>query len=144
MLAMDGLVGCAIVDSATGLVLAREMRAEPAVDMDLAAAASAQVLRAHRQAARSMGLGEQVDEVMTSAGPRQQVMRTVLQKRFGKIFKAELPLADIDLPSDLQKAGPLAVTNAAAAHGWLLLTWRRAPARARIADGQTQLALPTK
>ena len=24
-----------------------------------------------------MGLGEQVDEVMTSAGPRQQVMRTV-------------------------------------------------------------------
>ncbi len=77
MLAMDGLIGCAIVDSATGLVLAREMRPEPVVDMDLAAAASAQVLRAHRQAARSMGLGEQVDEVMTSAGPRQQVMRTV-------------------------------------------------------------------
>ena len=77
MLALDGLIGCAVVDSTTGLVLAREMRDEPAVDMDLAAAACAQVLRAHRQAARSMGLGEQVDEVMTSAGARQQVMRTV-------------------------------------------------------------------
>lgn len=77
MLALDGLIGCAIVDSTTGLVLARELRDDATVDMDLAAAASAQVLRAHRQAARSMGLGEQVDEVMTSAGPRQQVMRTV-------------------------------------------------------------------
>lgn len=77
MLALDGLIGCAVVDSTTGLVLAREMRDAPVVDMDLAAAACAQVLRAHRQAARSMGLGEQVDEVMTSAGPRQQVMRTV-------------------------------------------------------------------
>ena len=77
MLALDGLIGCAVVDSTTGLVLARELRDAPAVDMDLAAAACAQVLRAHRQAARSMGLGEQVDEVMTSAGPRQQVMRTV-------------------------------------------------------------------
>jgi predicted regulator of Ras-like GTPase activity (Roadblock/LC7/MglB family) len=77
MLALDGLIGCAVVDSTTGLVLARELRDAPAVDMDLAAAACAQVLRVHRQAARSMGLGEQVDEVMTSAGPRQQVMRTV-------------------------------------------------------------------
>ncbi len=77
MLALDGLLGCAVVDSTTGLVLARELPDAPAVDMDLAAAACAQLLRAHRQAARSMGLGDQVDEVMTSAGPRQQVMRTV-------------------------------------------------------------------
>jgi hypothetical protein len=35
------------------------------------------VMRAHRQAARNMGLAEQIDEVMTSAGPRQQIMRTV-------------------------------------------------------------------
>jgi predicted regulator of Ras-like GTPase activity (Roadblock/LC7/MglB family) len=77
MLVLDGLIGCAVVDSTTGLVLARELREGATVDIDLAAAASAQALRAHRQAARSMGLGEQVDEVMTSAGPRQQVMRTV-------------------------------------------------------------------
>lgn len=77
MLAVEGLLGCAVVDSTTGLVLARESRGESVVDMDLAGAACAQVLRAHRHAARSMGLPDQVDEVITSAGSRQQVMRTV-------------------------------------------------------------------
>jgi predicted regulator of Ras-like GTPase activity (Roadblock/LC7/MglB family) len=45
--------------------------------LDLAAAACSQVLRAHRQAARAMGMTDHIDEVMTSAGARQQVMRTV-------------------------------------------------------------------
>ena len=77
LLPLEGLLGCAVVDSTTGLVLAREVREDQPVDMDLAAAASAQVLRAHRQAARAMGLSEQIDEVMTSAGPRHHVMRSV-------------------------------------------------------------------
>ena len=77
LLPLEGLLGCALVDATTGLVLAREVREDQPVDMDLAAAASAQVLRAHRQSARAMGLSEQIDEVMTSAGPRHQVMRTV-------------------------------------------------------------------
>jgi hypothetical protein len=77
MLGVDGLLGCAVVDSTTGLVLAREVQPDHPVDIELAAAASAQVLRAHRQGARSMGLPEHVDEVMTSAGGRQQVMRTI-------------------------------------------------------------------
>ena len=77
MLAVDGLLGCAVVDSTTGLVLARETRGDASVDMDLSAAACAQMLRTHRQAARSMGLSEHVDEIITSAGPRQQVIRTV-------------------------------------------------------------------
>jgi len=45
--------------------------------MDLAAAACAQFLRAHRQAARNVGLSEQIDEIITSAGPRQLVIRSV-------------------------------------------------------------------
>jgi hypothetical protein len=84
MLGLDGLLGCAIVDAGTGLVLARESResreaAQPElpIDMDLAAAASAQILRAHRQAARAMGLPDSIEELMTSAGPRQQVIRAV-------------------------------------------------------------------
>jgi len=77
MLAVEGMLGCAVVDSTTGLVLARESRGESVVDMDLAGAACAQVLRAHRHAARSMGLPDQVDEVITSAGSRQQVIRAV-------------------------------------------------------------------
>jgi predicted regulator of Ras-like GTPase activity (Roadblock/LC7/MglB family) len=77
MLTLDGLLGCAVVDGTTGLVLARELREDQPVDMDLAGAACAQVLRAHRLAARSMGLSENTEEVMTSAGARQQVLRTV-------------------------------------------------------------------
>jgi len=67
----------AVVDGATGLVLARESREDHPADLDLSAAASAQVLRAHRLSARNMGLSDQIDEVMVSAGPRQQVLRTI-------------------------------------------------------------------
>ena len=78
MLTLDGLLGCAVVDGTTGLVLAHESRTGAAVvDMEVAAAASAQLLRAHRQAARAMALPDPVDEIMTSAGQRQQVIRTV-------------------------------------------------------------------
>ena len=79
LLALDGLLGCAVVDATTGLVLARGPHDEPAVDIDLAAAACAQVLRAQRQAARSMGLADPIDEVAISAGSRHQLLRTVAQ-----------------------------------------------------------------
>jgi hypothetical protein len=77
MLTIDGLLGCAVVEAATGLVLARESREDHPADLDLSAAASAQMLRAHRLAARNMGLSDQIDEVMVSAGARQHVLRTV-------------------------------------------------------------------
>ena len=79
MLALDGLLGCAVVDAGTGLALASESRGD--LDMGLAAAACAQVLRAHRQAARPMGLPDALDEVMSSAGPRHQIMRTLSKHR---------------------------------------------------------------
>jgi hypothetical protein len=76
---LEGLLGCAVVETATGRVIARETRsaAQAHLDMDVAAAASARALRAHRHAARQMGLAEPVEELMTSAGARQQVMRTL-------------------------------------------------------------------
>lgn len=79
MLLIDGLLGCAVVDGTTGLVLARDERQGRPADLDLSAAASAQVLRAHRLAAHNMGLSDHIEEVMVSAGPRQQVLRTVTQ-----------------------------------------------------------------
>jgi predicted regulator of Ras-like GTPase activity (Roadblock/LC7/MglB family) len=75
MLSVEGLLGCAVVDGTTGLVLARETRELQPADLELSAAASAQVLRSHKAAARSMGLAEQIDEVIVSAGARQQVLR---------------------------------------------------------------------
>jgi predicted regulator of Ras-like GTPase activity (Roadblock/LC7/MglB family) len=76
LVTIDGFLCCAIVDSSNGLVVAREQRAED-VDVERAAAACAQVLRAHRLAARSMGLPDHIEEVTVGTGTRHQLMRTV-------------------------------------------------------------------
>lgn len=68
---------------------------------------------------------------------RQQVMRTVLQKRFAKLFKREITLSDVKLPKELEKAGPLVANYAATAHGWLLMTWRKGGATALTAASET-------
>jgi Roadblock/LC7 domain. len=74
---LDGLLGCALVDATTGLVLAHEARDPEAVDMELAAAACAQVLASHRAAARTMGLVDPIDEVITTAGSRHVLVRSL-------------------------------------------------------------------
>jgi len=79
MLAVDGLLACAVVDGHNGLVLARETQGETDIDIDLAAAAAAQVLSAQRQAGAGTGLADKVEEIVTSAGARQQVIRAVAQ-----------------------------------------------------------------
>ena len=99
MLPLEGLLGCAAVDATTGLVLARELREDQPVDMDVAAAACAQVLQAHRLASRSMGLGDHVEEVTSSNASRQQVLRVLT--RYPEVFvlavldrqRTNLPLA---------------------------------------------------
>jgi hypothetical protein len=76
----DGVIACAIVDAANGGLIASEMRdGSAALDIGLAAAASAQLLRAQRLISSEMGLTEPVDEMVLSAGGRQQVLRTVSQ-----------------------------------------------------------------
>jgi predicted regulator of Ras-like GTPase activity (Roadblock/LC7/MglB family) len=76
LVTIDGLLCCAIVDSNNGQILAREQRDED-TDVERAAAACAQVLRAHRLAARSMGLPDHVEEVTVGTGTRHQLMRTL-------------------------------------------------------------------
>jgi hypothetical protein len=78
---VDGLLGCAIVDSVSGRILARHLREDEPLQLELAAAASTQVLRAHRMAARDMGLADPVEEVMTTAGNRHHVVRSSSRHR---------------------------------------------------------------
>ena len=81
MAGIEGLLGCAVVDAATGFTLARQTcEAEP-VHVELAAAGSAQVLRAHQQASSSMGLDDHIEEIMTSAGNRHHVLRAVARHK---------------------------------------------------------------
>lgn len=74
---LDGLLGCALVDASSGLVLAHEIRDDQALDMEHAAASCAQVLGAHRSAARAMGLGDPIEEVITTAGSRHVLVRAL-------------------------------------------------------------------
>jgi predicted regulator of Ras-like GTPase activity (Roadblock/LC7/MglB family) len=74
---LDGLLGCALVDAGSGLVLAHEIRDDQAIDMEHAAAACAQVLSAHRNAARTMGLADPIEEVITTAGSRHVLIRAL-------------------------------------------------------------------
>jgi predicted regulator of Ras-like GTPase activity (Roadblock/LC7/MglB family) len=64
--------------------MAHETRGEQSIDMELAAAAAAQVLRAQRDAARSMGLGDPIDELITTAGARNVLIRAL--QRHAELF----------------------------------------------------------
>ena len=109
MLPLEGMLGCAAVDATTGLVLARELREDQPVDMDVIGAACAQILRDHRASSTAMGLGGPVEEIMTSTGARQQVMRVI--SRYPDVFvvalldrqRTNLPLARYKL-MELDKA----------------------------------------
>lgn len=73
----DGLLACALVDSASGLVLAHEQLDTTGLDIELAAASCAQAMRAQRLAAKSIGLHDAVDELIVGAGHRQLVLRVL-------------------------------------------------------------------
>src|SRR6478735_7165893 len=77
LLKLDGLLGCALVDAGSGLVLAHETRDPQVLDMEQSAAACAQVLSSHREAARNMGLTEPIDEIITTAGARHILIRAL-------------------------------------------------------------------
>jgi len=109
MLPLEGMLGCAAVDATTGLVLARELREDQPVDMDVIGAACARILRDHRASSNAMGLGGPVEEIMTSTSARQQVMRVI--SRYPDVFvvalldrqRTNLPLARYKL-MELDKA----------------------------------------
>ena len=86
---LDGLLGCALVDSVSGLVLAHETRDPQSLDMELAAASCAHVLASHREAAAKMGLVDPIDEVITTAGSRHVLIRA-LQRHADLVLVAVL------------------------------------------------------
>lgn len=109
MLPLEGMLGCAAVDATTGLVLARELREDQPVDMDVIGASCSQILREHRQSSNAMGLGGPVEEIMTSTSARQMVLRVI--SRYPDVFvvclldrqRTNLPLARYKL-MELDKA----------------------------------------
>ncbi len=54
---------------------------------------------------------------------RQIALRTVLQKKFGKVFEPELKYEGLKLPGRWESAGPLAIKQLQSDSGWLVLAW---------------------
>ena len=77
VLAIDGLLGCALIDSESGQVLAREVREDQPLDIAVAAHDCAPLVRAHREAARRMGLPDAVDEIVVTGRTHQQILRAL-------------------------------------------------------------------
>jgi len=59
---------------------------------------------------------------------RQVVIKTLLEKRFGRILADELPIEGLQLPGKWEKLGRLEVTWLEARDGWLVIGWRCASA----------------
>jgi predicted regulator of Ras-like GTPase activity (Roadblock/LC7/MglB family) len=89
LIKLDGLLGCALVDASSGMVLAHETRDPQSLDMELAAASCSQVLGSHREAAHKMGLDDPIDEVITTAGSRHVLIRA-LQRHADLVLVAVL------------------------------------------------------
>ncbi|HID76424.1 MAG TPA: hypothetical protein EYP56_10555 [Planctomycetaceae bacterium] len=60
--------------------------------------------------------------------PRESALKTLLLRRFAKIFRERIPSEPIELPGRWEKAGPLELVHWQTQGGWMTLAWRRRPA----------------
>lgn len=72
--------------------------------------------------------GEQIDA-------RRQVIRTLLAKRFAKVFEAEFLGEGLVLPGKWQAAGKLQPVQVVCRDGWLVIAWKRAAAEQKSVAG---------
>ena len=84
LVSLDGMLGCAVVDGRSGQVIAREQREDHPVDLDVAATAASQVLRAQREFSRNLGLTPQIEETLIATGARQLLVRVT--QRYPEVF----------------------------------------------------------
>lgn len=62
---------------------------------------------------------------------REQVLRKVLERRFGKFFEPELKPKNLVLAPEGQKPLELQLTHWETTNGWLLMAWKQVPASSK-------------
>jgi hypothetical protein len=64
---------------------------------------------------------------------QRQIMRTLLKKRFAKVFEPEFLGEGLELPGKWKAAGKLLPIQVECRDGWLVIAWRRAAAAPTVA-----------
>ena len=70
--------------------------------------------------------GKQIDA-------RRQVIRTLLEKRFAKVFEPEILGEGLELPGKWKAAGKLQPVQLVAQDGWLVIAWKRPAVESKVA-----------
>lgn len=77
LLALDGALCCAIVDSGSGMMLGS---AGTGVDLEVAAAGNTEVVRAKMKTMRSLGLNDVIEDILITLGKQYHLIRPMSRK----------------------------------------------------------------
>ena len=77
LLACDGAVCAALVDSSSGMILGQ---AGTGVDMEAAAAGNTEVVRAKMKTMRSLGLNDVIEDILITLGKQYHIIRPMARK----------------------------------------------------------------
>jgi hypothetical protein len=108
MLTIEGLIGCAVVDTRSGQILSRHITKPSGTSLEQAAARSAQVLRAHQFSSDYVGTAAESEEITTCSGNKYHMVRTspshpglflfaVLEKENSNLALARYKLKEAEL-----------------------------------------------
>ena len=72
LLSIDGAMAACIADSSSGMVLGK---AGSGVDLELAAAANTEVVRAKKNAIKALGLNDSIEDILITLGKQYHIIR---------------------------------------------------------------------
>ena len=104
---LGGFVGAALVDSESGMLVARE--GGGSIDMEVAAAANTEVIRAKRRAMDELNLEDKIEDILITLGEQYHVIRLLPSNESFFLYAAidrnngNLALARVAMKSQAEK-----------------------------------------